>query len=115
MTAAVAVIILFVYQLHYVLLPFVFAAAVAFVVEPVIRHSQRRTGAARWVVATVCYLLLLLALAAILYFLGRTIVADVTQLATRAPIIVRRLMQDVGGTRRHGAVRPYLYRATAYP
>lgn len=95
--AAIAVVAVFLYAVHYALLPFVFAAAVGFVLDPLIGHAQRRTGAPRWVVATLFFLALLACLAAVVFFIGRTVAADVVQLAARAPDIIKRLIQYVVG------------------
>lgn len=97
LTAALAAIAVVLYQVHYALLPFVFAIAIAFVLEPAVRYGRRRSGAPRWVVALVYYLLLLIVLAAGFYFIGRTMVSDVMQLAAEAPKIVRRLLDYVVG------------------
>lgn len=98
MTAAIVVVAFFLYEVHYALLPFVFAAAIAFVIHPALDYGRRHTGAPKWVVATVCYLALLVALAALCYFLGRTMLADVEQLAARLPKIVQDLVHYIVGS-----------------
>jgi hypothetical protein len=46
------VVAILLYTVRYALLPFVFAAAIGFVTDPVVRAAQRRLGGPRWVSAT---------------------------------------------------------------
>src|ERR1700745_4252117 len=57
--AVLAVIAVLLYQIRIALLPFVFAVAVAFVVDPLIKAVQERLGSPRWPVATVLYVFIL--------------------------------------------------------
>lgn len=95
---AVGVLALFLYAVHYALLPFVFAAATAFLLDPPIRYTQRRTRAPRWAIAFLVYLALLSALAAVCFFVGRAVVADVTDLVQRAPQIAQHVIGYFAGT-----------------
>jgi predicted PurR-regulated permease PerM len=97
MAASIAVVALFFYEVHYVLVPFVFAAAVAFVFQPAIDYGRRHTGAPRWVVAAVYYLISLLAFGTILWLLGRAMMSDFAELAQKAPQITEKLMQYLVG------------------
>jgi len=95
--AALAVVAIILYAVRYALLPFVFAAAIGFVTDPLIVAVQRRSGAPRWVVAVLAYLVLL-ALASLLgYAIGINAARDLLQLAGQAPAIARNLIEQATG------------------
>jgi predicted PurR-regulated permease PerM len=75
----------------------VFAIAVAFVTDPLVRSCQRRLGAPRWVVAALVYLALLLCLAAALYAIGLSAVHDLMRMAERGPATIRSLIEQAVG------------------
>ena len=74
-----------------------FAIAVAFVTDPLVRSCQRRLGAPRWVVAALVYLALLLCLAAALYAIGLSAVHDLMRMAERGPATIRSLIEQAVG------------------
>jgi len=90
-----AVITVLLYEIRYALLPFVFAVAIAFVVEPLVVRLQGWTGGKRWVAATLVYL----AVAALIggggYWIGSLAAADLINLAQRAPQIAHGLIAQV--------------------
>lgn len=104
---ALVIVAIVAYAVRYALLPFIIAAGIGFVLDPAIQWLQRRTGAGRGVIATALYILLLALIGAGLWWLGATLVRDVSQLATQGPDTVRGLIQgfigpdgiDVGGQR----------------
>lgn len=97
--AVIAVIAALLYAIRYALLPFVFAIAVAFVLEPLVVGLQRRLGVRRWIVATFVYLVLLGGLAGAGYaFIGGAL-ADLMHLISDAPDIARHLLQEMVGER----------------
>ena len=65
--AVLAVLAVLLYQIRIALLPFIFAVAVAFVLDPLIKRLQRRFGIPRWAVAAALYVLVLAALGAVGY------------------------------------------------
>ncbi|HEX3881075.1 MAG TPA: AI-2E family transporter [Stellaceae bacterium] len=77
-TLAVAAVML--YTIRYALLPFVFAIAIAFVVDPVVDWVERHGHIRRWMAATCVFVLVAGALAAILYWLAVELVSDATVL-----------------------------------
>ncbi|HEX3537035.1 MAG TPA: AI-2E family transporter [Stellaceae bacterium] len=95
--AAIAVIALLLYAVRYALLPFVFAAAVAFVTEPLIAAATRRSALPRWSVAALLCVVLLVAFAGAAYGLARTAAADLLQLIGNAPAIARNLLRQLLG------------------
>ncbi len=100
--AVLAVLALLLYEIRIALLPFIFAVAVAFVLDPLIKRLQRRLGLPRWPVAAVLYLLVLAVLGAIGYAVGATAVRSVTHLVATAPEILRHFLGElIGG---HGVI-----------
>lgn len=95
--ASIAVLALLLYAVRYALLPFVFAAAVGFVTDPLIVAATRRSGLPRWIVAALLYIVLLAAFAAAAYGLGRNAVTDLLRLAGDAPTIVHNLLRQLVG------------------
>jgi predicted PurR-regulated permease PerM len=95
--AALAVAALILYAVRYALLPFVFAAAIGFVTDPLIVGAQRRSGAPRWVVATLAYIALLLLVGLFGYAVGITALRDLLQLADQAPALARNLIEQSAG------------------
>jgi predicted PurR-regulated permease PerM len=95
--AALAVLAIVLYEVRYALLPFVVAAAVAFIVDPLITRARRLTGVPRWAIAVMLYAALLAVLAAVGYPLARTCVTDFAQLVADAPRILRKLAVQAFG------------------
>jgi predicted PurR-regulated permease PerM len=95
--AALAVVALILYLIRYALLPFVFAIAIAFVTDPLIRGGQRRLRLPRWVVGVLIYAVLILLFAATLYAIGANAVHDFMQMAERGPATLRKFIDDVLG------------------
>ena len=78
-------------------MPFVFAAAIGFVTDPLIVAAQRRSGAPRWVVAALGYLVLLALASLFGYAIGINAARDLLQLAGQAPAIARNLIEQATG------------------
>ena len=88
--AALAIVAIVLYAVRYALLPFVFA--IGFVTDPLIVAAQRHSGAPRWVVATLAYILLLLLVGVFGYAVGVNAARELLQLADQAPTIARNLI-----------------------
>jgi predicted PurR-regulated permease PerM len=95
--AVLAVVAIILYAVRYALLPFVFAAAIGFVADPLIVTLQRRSGAPRWVVAALAYLAFLALLGALGYAIGVNALRDLVQLVSEAPRLVRNLIEQAVG------------------
>ena len=95
--AALAVIAIILYIIRYALLPFVFAIAIAFVTDPLIRAGQRRLGLPRWVVSALIYAALVLLFAAALYAIGSNAAHDLMQLAQRGPATIHKFVESIVG------------------
>lgn len=92
--AAFAVLFLYFYYVRVVLLPFVLAGALAFILTPLVEKLHRSIPRVpRWTAATAVYILFLLAIGALGYWLIPAISEDVAQLAREAP----KTLQEVVG------------------
>ena len=78
-------------------MPFVFAIAIAFVTDPLIRAGQRRLRLPRWVVGALVYVVLVLLFAATLYAIGANAAHDLTQMAERGPATLHKFVEDIVG------------------
>jgi predicted PurR-regulated permease PerM len=85
------------YAVRYALLPFVFAAAIGFVTDPLIAAATRRSRMPRWLIASLLYVVLLILFTAAAYGLGRNAVADLLQLVGNTPAIARNLLHQIAG------------------
>jgi predicted PurR-regulated permease PerM len=88
--AALAVLFLYLYYVRVVLVPFVVAGALAFILSPAVARLHRampRTP--RWLAAAAIYLLVLCGVGAIGYWLGPALVDDVSELARETPRMVQ--------------------------
>ena len=97
--AVLAVLAVLLYEIRIALLPFVFAIAVAFVTDPLIVSLQRRFGSPRWLVAAVCYLVILAILGAAGYWIGSTAAHDLMSVVARAPDILRHFLGMILGNK----------------
>jgi predicted PurR-regulated permease PerM len=92
-----AVIAVLLYEIRIALLPFVFAVAVAFVTDPLIKAVQRRLRAPRWPIAAALYLVIVAVLGGAAYWIGNTAVADLGKILARAPEILRHFLKELIG------------------
>jgi predicted PurR-regulated permease PerM len=92
--AALAVLFLYFYYVRVVLLPFVLAGALGFILTPLVEKLHRVIARGpRWLAATAVYILFLVAIAALGYWLIPALAEDVTEIAREAP----KTLQDVLG------------------
>ena len=74
-----------------------FAIAIAFVTDPLVRAAQRRLGTPRWIVAGLVYAGLLLLFAAALYAIGTNALHDLMRMAERGPATIRNFISQAVG------------------
>lgn len=96
--AVLAVLAVLVYEIRIALLPFVFAIAVAFVTDPLIRSLQRRLNSPRWPVASALYLLILLFLAGAVYWVGTSAAPDLARVVAQLPQILQHFLTELIGS-----------------
>ncbi|HZT88660.1 MAG TPA: AI-2E family transporter [Stellaceae bacterium] len=97
--AVLAVIAILLYEIRYALLPFVFAIAVGFVTDPLIRALQKRLRSPRWPVAIALYVVLLAVLGGAGYWIGSLAIADLTKFLATAPQKISHLLNEVVGSK----------------
>lgn len=91
--AALAVLCIFLYYVRAVLLPFMIAGALAFMLSPVVNAVQSRVrGMPRWLAALPVYLAVLACMAGAGYWLAPLIAADLQDLANHTPDLLHRLV-----------------------
>ncbi|HKT17845.1 MAG TPA: AI-2E family transporter [Stellaceae bacterium] len=94
MAAAAAVLFAFLYYVRVVLLPFVIAAALGFILSPGINWLQARLRPLpRWVVALAVYIVLLAVFGGVGYWAVPVIIGDVGDLASHAPDLIDRVIR----------------------
>lgn len=94
-TLAVAAVML--YAIRYALLPFVFAIAIAFVVDPAVAWLAGRRGVRRWVAAVLVYVPVAAALVATVYWLVVELVSDAMSLTQQGGKIATELLTRLFG------------------
>jgi predicted PurR-regulated permease PerM len=97
LAAALAALLAFLFFVREVLLPFVLAAALAFILTPVVDRVHRRLKAPRWIVAAIVYLILVGCLGLLGYWVGGVLVRDVTAIVRQFPQLLHKLIGDLVG------------------
>ncbi|HJU20695.1 MAG TPA: AI-2E family transporter [Stellaceae bacterium] len=95
--AVFVILAILLYEIRVALLPFVFAVAVAFVVDPVIRALQRRLNLPRWVPAVFIYLAILAILAGAGYWVARSAAPDLMRVLANAHQILTHFLTEFMG------------------
>lgn len=83
-----AVLVLLAYSLRYALVPFVFAAVISFVLDPVVDWAARRIGGHRWPVATLLSVLIVGAAGCMAWWISTTAFHDVAQAVSKLPRMI---------------------------
>jgi predicted PurR-regulated permease PerM len=95
LTAALAVIFVFLFYIRHILTPFVLAAALAFVLTPAIDWIQARLRVPRWIVAALVYLVILALVVGPLVLYGGTLIHDLSKLGGQMPQILHKYIADL--------------------
>jgi predicted PurR-regulated permease PerM len=95
--AVLAVVAVLLYEIRIALLPFVFAVAVAFVTDTLIRAVQRRLRSPRWPIAAALYIVLVAVLGGAGYWIGNTAASDLMKVVAHAPEILRHFLDEIIG------------------
>jgi predicted PurR-regulated permease PerM len=94
LAAAIAAVLVFLFLVREVLLPFILAAAIAFILTPAIDHVEQRLKIRRWIVAVVVYLLFLAFFGSLGYWVGGVIIRDLVQIVRQFPQLLHKLLAD---------------------
>ena len=95
LTVALLAVLVFLFFIRHILLPFILAAALAFVLTPPIDWVQRKVRLRRWVVAALAYVLVLAILALLAILLAGPVMRDVSEIAANLPQTVQRLISEL--------------------
>lgn len=93
----IVLLLFLVYLLRQILLPFVFAAAVAFMADPAVRWISRKMGTPRWVSGVIVFFAIAAALAGIAFWAQDVFVPQLISLLSDAPSLVHALFQKIFG------------------
>ena len=100
LTAALLAVVgalVLVYWLRVVLLPFVFAAAIAFVTTPAVEFLSRRLHLPRWAAALLVYAGIISALGAVCYWAFSVLAPQARELADNAPALIEASFKKLVG------------------
>lgn len=93
------VLVLLAYTLRYTLVPFVFAAVIGFVLDPVLIWTTRHLGGRRWPGAVLLSVLIVCGAGFAIWWIGNTAFHELSGLAGKLPQMVQSGVQAVAGPR----------------
>jgi len=93
-----AVLVLLAYTLRYALVPFVFAAVISFVLDPVVDWAARRMGGHRWPIAALLSLLIVGGVGYAAWWIGTTAFHDVAAAMSKLPRMIETAISAVTGS-----------------
>jgi predicted PurR-regulated permease PerM len=91
------VLVLLAYTLRYTLVPFVFAAMIGFVLDPVLEWSARRLAGRRWPMAVLLSLLIVAGAGLGVWWIGTTAFVDGARVVNRLPQMIRDATRSLVG------------------
>lgn len=91
------VLVLIAYELRYTLVPFVFAAMIGFVLDPVLEWSARRMKGHRWPMATLLSIVIVGLIGFAVYWIGSRAFTDLPQAFATLPRMIRSAVRSVVG------------------
>lgn len=94
-----AALLALLYSIREILLPFLVAAALAFLGYPLLRWLHR-LGLPRWVAALITYVVILAVVGVLAYLIADLITGEIAAASRQAPDIIHGLVQQVLGQRR---------------
>lgn len=95
LAAAIAVIVVFLFFVREILLPFVIAAAIAFILTPLVDWIARRFRIRRWIGAVGIYIVAVGAFGLLGYWVGGLIIKDSLQIAHQFPVLMQKILGAV--------------------
>ena len=111
LAAGIAVILVFLFFVRHILLPFILAAALAFVLTPLVDLMHRRSRLPRWMGAVIIYIGVLITLALLGYFVGGPLVRDVADVVQKFPQMLHNLINQFSGMAQEAVGHPIDSRA----
>ncbi|HJU17069.1 MAG TPA: AI-2E family transporter [Stellaceae bacterium] len=95
--AVFVILALLLYEIRVALLPFVFAIAIAFVMDPAIKAMQRRLSLPRWIPAVLVYLAILAILAGAGYWVAQSAAPDLMHVLANAQQVLTHFLTEFMG------------------
>lgn len=95
LAVAIGVVLVFLFFVREILLPFILASAIAFILTPVIDWVGERLRMPRWIVAVIAYFILLGVIGLLGYWVGGLIVRDIAEIVRQLPQLIHKLVADV--------------------
>jgi predicted PurR-regulated permease PerM len=92
-----AVLVLLAYTLRYALVPFVFAAVIGFVLDPVVSWTARRMGGHRWPIAAMLSLLIVGWAGWLAWWMGTTVFHDLAAIMSKLPRMIDSAITAITG------------------
>jgi len=111
LAAGIAVILVFLVFVRHILLPFILAAALAFVLTPLVELVHRRSRLPRWMGAVVIYIGVLIAFVLLGYFVGGPLIRDVADVVQKFPQMLHNLIGQFSGMAQEAVGHPIDSRA----
>jgi predicted PurR-regulated permease PerM len=95
--AACVIIAVLLYEVRVALLPFVFAVAIAFVMDPIVKALQRRLRSPRWMPAALVYIAILAVFAGAGYWIVQSAAPGLIRVMASAPRILHHFLTEIIG------------------
>ena len=111
LAAGIAVILIFLFFVRQILLPFILAAALAFVLTPLIDRLHQRSRIPRWSGAVVVYIGVLIVLGVLAHVVGGPLIRDLADLAQKFPQMLHDLIAEFSGMAQQAVGQPIDSRA----
>lgn len=90
-------LLLLTYELRYTLIPFVFAAVIGFVLDPVVAGSAKRMRGHRWPMATLLTVLIIGFVGYGIYWVGNQAFTDLTNAMKKLPQLIQGAINAIAG------------------
>lgn len=95
LAVAIAVVLVFLFSVREILLPFILAAAIGFILTPAVDYIHSRIGIRRWIAAIVTFLVLIGVFGLLAYWVGSLILRDTVEITRQFPQLLRRMIAEV--------------------
>jgi predicted PurR-regulated permease PerM len=95
LATAIAVVLVFLFFVREILLPFIIAAAIAFILTPAVDYVHRRSGLRRWIVAAAIFIVFVGGFGLLTYWVGGLILRDIVEITRQFPQLLHRMINQL--------------------
>ncbi|MGH7074378.1 MAG: AI-2E family transporter [Stellaceae bacterium] len=109
LAVAISTVLAFLFFIRHILLPFLLAAALAFLLTPIIDGAHRRWRGPRWLYATATFLVVLAILGGLAFLLGNMLTHEVPTILRQLPQLLHKFISQLAritGASSRGAINP---------